>query len=431
MKVTLAAIILFCFVRLQAQLPEDWGAFYQKVNVSAFQGKHFKVTAAIRAECIDSAAGAELWVRIDKTDKTMGFFYNMMDKPIRTSSWKTFTIQGKINKNSQFMSLGGLYQHKGLFFFDDFHLTIETGKGKWEEIVLPDAGFENSGDSAKTWSFLQERPFFHCSVTQKSSFEGQSAFEVDGKQFVNSNSYDNNDTAGRHIWANGINIYYETYGAGFPLLLLHGNSESIASFDKQIQEMAKYYKIIAVDTRGQGRSSEDGKEYTYELFAADLNALLDSLHLTNVNILGWSDGGITGLIMAMKYSDKVSKLAVMGANIFSNNDAINKDVFRSVRKDLDQIRGDTSYSARNQRRLIELMLTQPNLKFSNLDSIHCPVLVMAGEMDAVKKNHTVQIAGHIPHSKLVIFSKGTHNEPKDNPALFNQTVLDFLSSSTF
>src|SRR5579871_4705698 len=77
------------------QAPQDWGAFMQQVDVTAWQGHNFKVTAAARAQCLDPKAGAEVWVRIDKSDKTMGFFYNMMDMPIRDSQWKVYTKIGR------------------------------------------------------------------------------------------------------------------------------------------------------------------------------------------------------------------------------------------------------------------------------------------------------------------------------------------------
>lgn len=97
-------------------------------------------------------------------------------------------------------------------------------------------------------------------------------------------------------------------------MLLHGNSGSIIQFGEQILPLSQYYKVIAVDTRGQGKSGEDNRAPTYDLFADDMNALLDPLHLDSVDILGWSDGGNTGLIMAMKYPAKVHKLVTLLLN---------------------------------------------------------------------------------------------------------------------
>lgn len=209
------------------------------------------------------------------------------------------------------------------------------------------------------------------------------------------------------------------------MLLLHGNSESIASFYKQIPQFSKYYKVIALDSRGQGKSTEDGKKFTYELFAEDTKALLDHLQLDSVNILGWSDGGNIGLIMAMKYPVKVKQLAVMGANLYNNSSSVKGAVNRYLRKELSQIK-DTLNKSIFRKRMIELLLHEPNIKAEDLEKIACPVLVMAGSNDVIKQSHTELIAGKIKRSKLVIFEKGSHYEPWEHPERFNKTVLDFL-----
>lgn len=430
-RILIAAILLLAYETTQAQdgTPPDWGAFNQHVDATAWQGRHFKVTAAIRTKPLDLQAGAELWVRIDKTDKTMGFFYNMMDKPIKDSTWKVYTIQGKIDKNAKWLYFGGLYQHRGYFHFDDFHLQIETAHNTWQELPLPDGGFED--DTAafnKNWFYLKKRTFFTPHLTTDTPYEGRQSILVDGSTFTKTQTFGDNDTAGHFITANGIKLYYEIYGKGQPLLLLHGNSSSISLFEKQIPDFDKQYQVIAVDTRGQGKSTEDGKKYTYDLFAEDMNALLDSLHLDSVNIFGWSDGGNTGLIMAMKYPNKVRRLAAMGANIFIDHTVVDDSVYRILHHEQREMKHDTGYQSTNRNRLINLLLTEPRHNFTELQTIHCPTLVMAGQYDIIKDEHTRQIAAHIPGSKLLIFPGGTHYEPADHPATFNKTVLDFFNA---
>jgi len=157
MKFLLFPLLLVTTLQSSAQTPEDWGAFFQRLDISTWQGHRFKVSAAIRTTILEPEAGAELWVRIDKTDKTMGFFYNMMDKPIRDSQWKTINIQGKVDKTAQYINFGGLYQHKGLFYFDDFHLWIED-KSQWKEIPLTDGGFESDTTAlVANWFYLKKR----------------------------------------------------------------------------------------------------------------------------------------------------------------------------------------------------------------------------------------------------------------------------------
>lgn len=415
--------------RAQDGTPLDWGALFHVVDISAWQGHRFQVSAAVRTIQLDHDAGAEIWVRIDKSDKKMGFFNNMMDKPIRDSQWKVVRIAGKVDKDAKWLNFGALYQHKGYFFFDDFHLTVEMTHGRWQEISFPDAGFEtDTATFNKNWIYLRRRTFFFPRIVDSIAYEGRQCVMIDGSRFTLQSTYGNNDSTGHYMNANGIKLYYEIYGHGHPLLLLHGNSESIVSFRKQIPELSKYYQVIAVDTRGQGKSGEDGKTYTYDLFAADMKAFLDSLHLDSVDVLGWSDGGNTGLIMAMDYPSKVRRLATMGANIFIDHTVVDDSVFHMIRKLQRGLKGDTTWQSVNRNRLLTLLLTEPRHNFAQLQSIQCPVLVMAGEKDLISDVHTRGIAYHIPHSQLVIFPGGTHEEPDEHPDLFNKTVLDFLAA---
>ena len=407
------------------QTPNDWGAFNQRIDAKDFAGMRFKLQAAVKVQLIDTTSEAEIWVRVDKPNKKMGFFYNMMDKPIRVKDWKVFSIEGKIDKDAEYLAFGGLYSRKGIFYFDDFKLSVETSKGKYEEIKIQNGNFES--DTLKSpWGFFQERNGFKLTTTTETYFEGKQSCKVDGSQFKKGYSFGNNDSTGKYAVANGIKIYYEEYGQGEPLLLLHGNSESIASFRLQIPEFSKYYKVIAVDTRGQGKSLEDEKLYTYDLFADDMNALLNYLKIDSANILGWSDGGNTGLIMAMKYPKKVKRLITMGANVFIDNSVVDKWVFKELNKQLKEMKFDTSYSDRNRVRLINLLLTEPNHKFEDLKIINCPVLVLAGQKDIIKENHTKSIAQNIKNSKLIIAPNETHYYPTENSKVFNETVIAFL-----
>lgn len=431
-KILIILLLLFVchYAGNSQQQAKDWGAFMKKINVREFSGKKFRIEAAVKVTLIDTTADAELWVRVDRLNEKMGFFYNMMDKPIRSAEWKTYTINGKIAKDAQYLVFGGLYHRRGIFYYDNFKLFIEKEKGNFEEIKLIGNDFEIPKDSLpKQWGYLKDRPSIQISITEKDFFEGSQGLMVDASAFKPEKTFGYNDSTGKYARANGINIYYEVYGQGEPLLLLHGNSSSISLFEKQIPELSKHYKVIAVDTRGQGKSSDDGRLYTYDLFADDMNALLDYLHLDSVNILGWSDGGNTGLIMALKYPAKVKKLVTMGANIFIDNTVVAKWVFKTLNKEKKVLENDTLYDSRNRLRLINLLLTEPKHSFTELKTIKCPVLIIAGEKDVIKEGHTKQIAAAITTSTLFIAPKETHYFPSENPALFNKTVLDFLKKA--
>ena len=421
------AFVIFILQTLSAQMPQDWGAFNQRIDATAYIGKKFRLEASVKVQVIDSTAEGEIWLRVDKADKKMGFFYNMMDKPIRLNEWKVYIISGKIDKNAASIFFGGLYHRKGIFYFDDFKLFVETEKDKWEQIVLPDGGFESEAPVIrKAWGFLQERGGFTVGVSEADAAEGKKSFKVDGSLFIAKETFGNNSHTGKYADVNGIKIYYEEYGQGEPLLLLHGNSSSISLFEKQIPELSKQFRVIAVDTRGQGKSGEDGKTYTYDLFAQDMNALLDYMHLDSVNVLGWSDGGNTGLIMAMKYPVKVKKLVTMGANVFIDKSVVDKWVFKELDKQMKELHDDTTKWGKNRMRLMTLLLTEPKHSFEELKSISCPVFVVAGEKDIIKEEHTKKIAAGIPNSTLLIALKETHYFPSENPKVFNAAVIDFL-----
>ena len=405
--------------------PRSWGAFVQTIDATAFRGKKFKIEAAVKVQPMDSAAGGEIWVRIDRVNKKMGFFYNMMDKPIRLNQWKMYSIEGVVDKDAVYLNFGGLYNLKGLFYFDDFKLWVEDGK-KMKEIAIGEAGFE--GDTAQIghhWPFLRQQAGFVVKPTGTFSNSGKQSLMADGSGFIGEKTFGDNDTAGHYVMANGIRVYYETYGEGPPLLLLHGNSESIASFKEQIPALSKRFKVIAMDSRGQGKTTENGKKFTYDLFAEDANALLNELHVDSVNILGWSDGGNTGLIMAIRYPSKVKKLAVMGANLYNDNSSVKPFVNKELNKQLKELSANSVDSV-FRKRMIDLLLNEPHINPGELMTITCPVLVMAGSDDLIKEEHTKLIARSISKSQLVIFLRGNHYEPWERPVRFNETVLRFF-----
>jgi pimeloyl-ACP methyl ester carboxylesterase len=211
-------------------------------------------------------------------------------------------------------------------------------------------------------------------------------------------------------------------------LLLHGNGQSIVDFTKQIPVLAKHYRVIAVDTRAQGKSIDNNNnKLSYDIFAADMKVLLDSLQLKKVNILGWSDGGNTGLIMAIKYPEYVGKLVVMGANLNPTENAVEKNTLNQLKKDLKMLQQKEDTESKQIARLLYLLSTEPNIKADDLHKISSKTLVLAGEKDVIKAEHTKLIANNISKSQLIIFKKETHMVPNENADLFNQTVLKFLN----
>jgi pimeloyl-ACP methyl ester carboxylesterase len=232
---------------------------------------------------------------------------------------------------------------------------------------------------------------------------------------------------GKRIKVDQAELYYETYGQGSPLFLLHGNNESINSFREQIEPLSKHFNVIALDTRGQGNSTNKcTAPYTYDQFAEDLSAVMKALDIKKANLLGWSDGGNTALVFAQKHPEMAEKIVLMGANLFPGPDAIEEKVIRIFENRRDSLMHLTDQESQNQLRLTNLVLKEPNIKALDLKAIDLPVLVVAGEYDVVKRQHTELIHSSIKSSRLEIIKGSDHYAPLKDPEIFNRIVLDFL-----
>lgn len=240
---------------------------------------------------------------------------------------------------------------------------------------------------------------------------------------ANKIDYGNNASAGHYTYVNGINLYYEIYGNGFPILMLHGNGGSINAFKYQIPFFEKHYRVIAIDSRLQGKSGGSPDSISYEMMASDFCALLDYLQIDSAYVLGWSDGGINGLIMAMQCPEKVKRLAVSGVNVVPDSSAVPYSDILWIKNFIEQ---DTTASE-TEIALNKMMLYEPNISDEELLQIQCPVLVMAGDHDIIKPEHTLKIFKSIPIASLCIFPDSNHDVCQQYPELFNETVLRFFN----
>ncbi|MET3035403.1 alpha/beta fold hydrolase [Chryseobacterium sp. NRRL B-14859] len=244
-------------------------------------------------------------------------------------------------------------------------------------------------------------------------------------QEANQSIYGKNKSAGSYLKLKDTDLYYEVYGEGEPLVLLHGNSGSIKDFYQQIPVLAKKYKIIAVDTRGQGKSVDTSKkDFTYKLFADDVKALADHLKLNTVNIVGWSDGGNTGLEFALKYPESLNKLITIGANAFP--EGVEDKLIKRFTDQMTQLNQLAPPETFNERRLLKIMLTEPGISKRDLNKIKSPVLVIAGDKDVIKPDHTAFISKQIPNAEMKIYKDTTHMVPFEKPDELNADIQRFL-----
>lgn len=244
--------------------------------------------------------------------------------------------------------------------------------------------------------------------------------------------YGQNAAVGHYADINGIKFYYEIYGEGAPLLLIHGNGGSIAAMAEQIAFFSKKYKVIVADSRGHGKSGLGDQPLTYRQMMEDWNGLLDLLNIQQATIFGWSDGGILGLLLAINHPEKVAKMAIMGANLRPDDTAIHewvKPILAQAEQDVAArlAEKDMSQNWAIQKQLLALLKTQPNIKVESLHQIKVPVLVMAGDRDVIKGAHSLEIFHNIEKSQLAILPGNTHFAPVTDAKKFNAILNDFFT----
>ncbi len=238
-----------------------------------------------------------------------------------------------------------------------------------------------------------------------------------------SSDFGSNATAGKVLHLNDADIYYESYGKGEPLFLLHGNGGSISDFSKEIPELSRHFRVIAMDTRGQGKSTDaTAGPLTYIQFADDVKALADQLGMKKINILGWSDGGNTGLEFAIKYPDRVNKVITSGANVVPEGlgDQEVQNMKNEVAAKVAQ------HKPESEIRLVQLMIDEPKITREQLNRIRAKVLVVAGENDMILPSHTEYIAREIPGSEIKIYKGASHGVPIERAKELNKDVLQFI-----
>lgn len=197
------------------------------------------------------------------------------------------------------------------------------------------------------------------------------------------------------IKVNDIELYYEKYGTGKPIILIHGNQESHEIFDKLIEKLKSNYEVFAIDSRCHGKS-ENSKEISYNLMCDDIINFIKELNIEKPILYGFSDGGIIGLLVAIKEHDLLSNLIISGANI-------TPDVFTTFDLLLTKL-----FYFFTRSKYIKMMLDEPNITIEDLKKITIPVHVLAGEKDIIKLEHTKLIANNIKNSTLEIIKNENH-----------------------
>ncbi len=420
MKIQLAVILfLLSAAKILAQVEQEIA-----IDESN-SGKEFRLTGFVHS--LDSG-NVEFYVyQRDENNKFIKSQWKHANKSVlQENNWKKVIFNGKIKKKAAIL-IFGMWNTRTVnqFSIDDISLEFKTND-KWHSYKLKNGDFENDSSGLVTGWIVREG--YTDSIDTVNKVSGAQSVHFIKKDFWKYGDFLRHSSK---VKLNGVEIYYEVFGKGEPLLLLHGNNESIRSFRSQIDEFRKHYNVIAVDSRGQGQSTIDKQEMNYELMAKDMNDLLEHLNIDSAHVVGWSDGGNTGLIMAMKYPNKVKTLSTMGANLFYKKGVLEKKFKRNHKLTIRLVQIFAFFNPKNWKtkvKVAKMTLKYPNIIPNELVKIKIPVMVMADEKDVITYEHTKLIADNISDSKLVILKELSHYAPQEDSDYFNKEVLTFLKS---
>jgi pimeloyl-ACP methyl ester carboxylesterase len=234
----------------------------------------------------------------------------------------------------------------------------------------------------------------------------------------------------------GIRMYYELHGAGPPLLLIHGGAGNGMQFEKQIPAFAPHYRIILPDCRAQGRTTDRPGPLTYHDMAEDMIALLDHLKVSKVDVMGWSDGGVIGLDMAIHHPDRLGHLVTFGANFSPDglqpadvrwNQTATADSFGpGMRIVWTRLNPEPKHYEEAMNKILEMWRTEPNFTMAQLHSIRAKTMICAGDHDLIRPEHTKELAAAIPGAAMWIVPDASHGAMIEHPDVVNPRVLKFL-----
>jgi len=272
---------------------------------------------------------------------------------------------------------------------------------------------------------MRKRNFLLVAVILSCSFFGQAQI-----------NYGSNN--GKYLTIRNTKVYYEEYGRGTPLLMLHGGFGNISDFKKCIPELSKKFRLIIPDAPGQGRSDFPDSSLSYQLKASYYSVMIDQLKLDSVYVLGWSDGGNEGLLLANYRPDKVKKLLVSGANYKSSAIGIKEGDTTILNPDWLQknwqgiINKYTKLSPNHDWKRYfheqrKVWTSDEYFPKSTLEAINIPVLVVYGDHDDIMLSHGIEIRDAIKNSQFCILPNTSHSVFDEKPEVIGKIAMDFFA----
>jgi len=238
---------------------------------------------------------------------------------------------------------------------------------------------------------------------------------------------------------NDIKMHYEIYNAAGedPVILLHGGLGSTLNWGFQVPALMKNHKVIAADSRGHGRSTRSAQPFGYRLMASDVLALMDFLKIDKVSIVGWSDGGIIGIDIAINNPERLEKLFAHGANYNVSGvkptvetDPVFGVAVQKAAENYARLSPTPNEFETFVKEISAMWFSQPDYKPEELGKITAPTVIADGQYEeAIKPEHTAELAKLIPGAKLVILPNVSHMGLWQDPEAFNQAVTGFLDGN--
>jgi pimeloyl-ACP methyl ester carboxylesterase len=232
---------------------------------------------------------------------------------------------------------------------------------------------------------------------------------------------------------NGIKIWYAEFGRGEPVILLHGGLANSNYWGEQVPVLAAHYHVIVMDSRGHGRSTRDAQPFGYDLMASDVLGLMDFLKIRKAAIVGWSDGAILGLDIAIHHPERLTKLFAFAANSDPSgvSDIVNSTVFNAyiarAAKEYEALSPTPHEYPAFVVQIEKMWATQPHFTAAQLAGISVPVWIVDADHDeAIKRENTEFMAAHIPNAGLSLQPEVSHFSFIQDPQQFNSDVLHFL-----
>ncbi|MFZ0545930.1 MAG: alpha/beta hydrolase [Candidatus Promineifilaceae bacterium] len=238
-----------------------------------------------------------------------------------------------------------------------------------------------------------------------------------------------------YVEHDGARIWYAAYGAGSPVILLHGGLGHSGNWGYQVPALVENgYRAVVIDSRGHGRSTRDDRPYTYELMASDVLAVMDALHIEKARVVGWSDGAVIGLILVEQEPRRITGLFFFACNVdpsgtkeFEFTPIIGRCVHRH-QEDYAQLSATPDDFDAFSEAVGLMQQTQPNYSADDLAEIGVPVVVVQSEHDEfIKREHAEYLARSIPGAEFVFLPDVSHFAPLQRPEQFNMAMLGFLN----